>query len=83
MAAADGWPRWTCAVQPGREHDLTAAQADPDLLPLIDTWVADGRPALADLGDEDIPDIVTLPIKTPRHGTLTADQRTRNRRHNA
>lgn len=59
MAAADGWPRWTCAVQPGREHDLTAAQADPDLLPLIDTWVADGRPALADLGDEDIPDIVT------------------------
>ena len=83
VAAPDGWPLWTSAVRPGREHDLTAAQADPDLLPLIDTWVTDGRPALADLGYEGIPDIVTLPSKTPRHGTLTADQRTRNRRHNA
>lgn len=31
-SAPDGWPLWTSGVRPGREHDTTAARADPDLL---------------------------------------------------
>jgi hypothetical protein len=29
VSAPDGWPLWTSEVRPGREHDLTAAKADP------------------------------------------------------
>ena len=32
VSAPDGWPLWTSPVRPGREHDTTAARADPDLL---------------------------------------------------
>ena len=43
VSAPDGWPLWTSDVRPGREHDTTAARADPDLLRLIAAWVGDGR----------------------------------------
>ena len=39
VSAPDGWPLWTSPVRPGREHDTTAARADPDLLTQITTWV--------------------------------------------
>src|SRR5215210_4284356 len=32
VSAPDGWPLWTSQMRPGREHDTTAARADPDLL---------------------------------------------------
>lgn len=35
VSAPDGWPLWTSNVRPGREHDTTAARADPALLTLI------------------------------------------------
>jgi hypothetical protein len=34
---------WTSPVRPGREHDTTAARADPDLLDDIATWGDDGH----------------------------------------
>lgn len=43
-------------MRPGREHDITAACADPDLLEAITAWTADGRPGLADLGYHGEPD---------------------------
>lgn len=43
LSAPDGWPLWTSDVRPGREHDTTAARADPDLLARIADWVGDGR----------------------------------------
>ena len=49
VAAPDGWPLWTSDVRPGREHDTTAARADPDLLTQIAAWVGDGQLGLADL----------------------------------
>jgi len=49
VSAPDGWPLWTFDVRSGREHDVTAARADPDLLARIADWVSDGQPALADL----------------------------------
>ena len=29
VSAPDGWPLWTSGVRPGREHDMSAARADP------------------------------------------------------
>lgn len=74
---------WTSDVRPGREHDTTAACADPDLLTLITTWVGDGHPSLADLGYEGEPDIFTIPIKKPKSQNLTVDQQTYNAVHGA
>src|SRR5512144_48424 len=48
VSAPDGWPLWTSDVRPGREHDMTAARADPDLLRLITEWVSDGQLSLTD-----------------------------------
>ena len=39
-------------MRPGREHDTTAARADPDLLTQLAAWVDDGQLGLADLGYE-------------------------------
>lgn len=36
VSAPDGWPLWTSGVRPGREHDTTAARADPDLLTQVE-----------------------------------------------
>lgn len=83
VSAPDGWPLWTSGVRPGREHDTTAARADPALLTQIATWVADGRPGLADLGYQGEPDIFTVPFKKPKGLQLTVDQQTYNAVHGA
>lgn len=83
VSAPDGWPLWTSDVRPGREHDTTAARADPDLLRLITMWVSDGHLTLADLGYEGEPDIFRVPFKKPKRGELTVDQQTYNAVHGA
>jgi hypothetical protein len=83
VSAPDGWPLWTSGVRPGREHDMTAARADPDLLRLITEWVSDGQMSLADLGYEGAPEIFKIPFKKPKGGTLTEDQQAFNAVHSA
>ena len=83
ISAPDGWPLWTSDVRPGREHDTTAARADPDLLDDLAAWVADGRLGLADLGYEGEADLLRIPIKKPTDGELTADQQAYNAIHGA
>ena len=83
VSAPDGWPLWTSQVRPGREHDMTAARTDPDLVAMITTWVADGRPGLADLGYEGEPTVFTIPVKKPRDTGLTVDQQSFNAVHGA
>jgi hypothetical protein len=83
VSAPDGWPLWTSEVRPGREHDTTAARADPDLLTLIAAWVGDGQLSLADLGYEGEPDIFKVPFKKPKDGELTIDQQAYNAVHGA
>jgi hypothetical protein len=81
LSAPDGWPLWTSQVRPGREHDTTAARADPDLLARIGDWVSDGQLSLADLGYEGEPDLFRIPVKKPQGGELTIDQQTYNTLH--
>jgi hypothetical protein len=81
VSAPDGWPLWTSGVRPGREHDTTAARADPDLLVRIADWVSDGQLSLADLGYEGEPDLFQIPVKKPTGGELTVDQQTYNAVH--
>jgi hypothetical protein len=83
VSAPDGWPLWTSPVRPGREHDTTAARADPDLLTQIAAWVADGQLGLADLGYEGEADTLMIPIKKPAGGELTPDQQAYNAVHGA
>ncbi|MGH3623133.1 MAG: HARBI1 family protein, partial [Sciscionella sp.] len=83
VSAPDGWPLWTSQVRPGREHDTTAARADPDLLARIADWVSDGRTSLADLGYEGEPEIFRIPVKKPTGAELTVDQQTYNAVHGA
>jgi DDE superfamily endonuclease len=83
VSAPDGWPLWTSDVRPGREHDITAARTDPDLVAVIAAWAADGRPGLADLGYEGEPDVLTIPHKKPKNTDLTVDQQTFNAVHGA
>jgi DDE superfamily endonuclease len=83
VSAPDGWPLWTGQVRPGREHDLSAARADPDLLALIAEWVSDGQLTLADLGYEGEPEIFKVPFKKPKGGQLTLDQQAFNAVHGA
>ena len=83
VSAPDGWPLWTLDGQPGREHDITAARADPDLLAAVAAWVTDNRPGLADLGYEGETGIFTIPHKKPKTGRFTIDQQTFNTVHEA
>jgi DDE superfamily endonuclease len=83
VSAPDGWPLWTSPVRPGREHDTTAARADPDLLTQITTWVDDGQLGLADLGYEGEADLLRIPIKKPIGGGLSPDQQAYNAVHGA
>lgn len=83
VSAPDGWPLWTSGVRPGREHDTSAAQADPDLLARITDWISDGAHALADLGYEGEPDTFTIPFKKPTNEELTVDQQAHNAIHGA
>ncbi len=83
VSAPDGWPLWVSDVRPGREHDTTAARADPDLLEKIRAWVDDGRLGLADLGYEGEAELLRIPIKKPAGGVLTVDQQAFNAVHGA
>lgn len=83
VSAPDGWPLWTSHVRPGREHDTSAARADPDLLARIADWSNDGSHALADLGYEGEPETFTIPIKKPKDANLTVDQQAYNAIHGA
>lgn len=83
VSAPDGWPLWTSDVRPGREHDTSAARADPGLLARITDWVSDGALALADLGYEGEPATFTIPVKKPNHGQLTIDEQSYNALHSA
>ncbi|MGH3481513.1 MAG: transposase family protein [Nocardioidaceae bacterium] len=83
VSAPDGWPLWVSDVRPGREHDTTAARADPELLARITDWISDGARALADLGYEGEPDTFTIPFKKPKDGELTIDQQSYNAVHGA
>src|SRR5213593_3575096 len=68
VSAPDGWPLWTSDVRPGREHDTSAARADPDLLARITDWIGDGAPALADLGYEGEPEASRSRSRDPNVG---------------
>jgi len=83
VSAPDGWPLWTSDVRPGREHDISAARADPELLAAITAWISHGAPALADLGYEGEPETFTIPVKKPTGGQLTLDQQAYNAVHGA
>jgi DDE superfamily endonuclease len=83
LSAPDGWPLWTSDVRPGREHDTTAARADPVLLQRILDWVQDGGLALADLGYQGEAHLFRLPAKKPTGGELTEDQQAYNAIHSA
>jgi hypothetical protein len=58
-------------VRPGREHDLTAANADPHLLELIALCVSDGQMSLAGLAYEGEPETFKVPFKKPKGGQLS------------
>jgi len=83
LSAPDGWPLWTSGVRPGREHDSTAARADPVLLQQITEWVQDGGLALADLGYQGEAHLFRLPAKKPKGGELTEAQQAYNGLHSA
>lgn len=83
VSAPDGWPLWTSGVRPGREHDTTAARADPVLLQRIREWVEDGGVALADLGYEGEAGLLRIPIKKTKGSELSVDQQSYNAVHGA
>jgi hypothetical protein len=67
VTAPDGWPLWTCAVRPGREHDTTRARVHDgplDRLDRLDQWTDAEHTVLADLGYEGQSSRLTCPIKT-------------------
>ncbi len=72
---------WTSGVRPGREHDTSAARADPDLLSRITDWTSNERRALADLGYEGESGTFVVPFKKPNDGKLTVDQQSFNALH--
>jgi hypothetical protein len=81
ITAPDGWPMWTSAVRPGREHDTTALRAHPEILPALATWIAENRPALGDLGYEGEARTITVAFKKPKGGQLTDEQTVHNKTH--
>src|SRR4051794_5390769 len=83
IAAPDGWPLWTSAVRPGREHDTTALRTHAEALPLLAEWTDQGHAVLADLGYEGERTALTTPIKKTSDALLTDDQRTVNLLHAA
>lgn len=75
----DGWPLWTSQVRPGREHDTTCAKAAPDLLPSLEALAVDaGLLTLTDLGYENLSPALRHPVKKPKGGDFTDDQRAFN-----
>ncbi|NAE18357.1 HARBI1 family protein, partial [Enterococcus hirae] len=91
VTAPDGWPLWVSDVRPGREHDVTAARTDPELLAAVDAWCDEHHKVLADLGYEGERERMVVPVKAGTNGKnragkpieLTDDQRCRNALHSA
>jgi hypothetical protein len=83
VTTPDGWPIWTSAVRPGREHDTTALRAHAEVLPLLAEWTDTAHAVLADLGYEGEQAALTIPVKRVADRTLTANQRTVNALHAA
>jgi hypothetical protein len=77
----DGWPIWTSAVRPGREHDTTAVRTHTEILPALTAASGDLR-TLGDLGYEGEADTITVAFKTPKNGRLTLVQQQLNLAHN-
>lgn len=82
ITTPDGWPLWNSQVRPGREHDATAMRAQPEILAALDLWIAEGLPALGDLGYEGESGTVTVGFKKPKGGALTDEQKEHNKAHN-
>jgi DDE superfamily endonuclease len=84
VTAPDGWPLWTSDVRPGREHDTTAMRKHAQIRPAFTAWTVDAEhPVLADLGYEGESGLVTVAVKKPAGGALTAEQVAANKAHNA
>jgi hypothetical protein len=83
VTAPDGWPIWTSAVRPGREHDTTCARTHPDLLPALDAWRDATHAVLADLGYEAEREQVTCPVKKITGRGLSEGQASVNALHSA
>jgi hypothetical protein len=81
ISAPDGWPIWTSAVRPGREHDTTAVRTHTEILPALTEVIDDLRP-LGDLGYEGESDTITVAFKKPKDGQLTGLQQQFNKAHN-
>lgn len=65
-------------VRPGREHDTTCARAHGLVDALNRLAATRGIPTLTDLGYENAADGLRHPVKKPKGGELTEEQRTLN-----
>jgi hypothetical protein len=83
ITTPDGWPIWTSAVRPGREHDTTALRAHAEVLPALGEWTDEGHAVLGDLGYEGEQAALTTPVKKIAGQPLTDDQRCVNLLHAA
>src|SRR3954454_1417836 len=83
ITVPDGWPIWTSAVRPGREHDTTALRAHAEALPTLAEWTDEVHAVLGDRGYEGERTALTTPIKKVAGHPLTDDQRCVNLLHAA
>ena len=82
ITAPDGWPLWTSAVRPGREHDTTALREHVEVLPLLQIWTEQAGRVLGDLGYEGEAGTITVGFKKPAGGKLSRIQKMYNKVHN-
>lgn len=78
ISAPDGWPIWVSGVRPGREHDMTCARIH-GLLEVLTAVAGQGLLTLADLGYEGALEGFRIPIKKPKGGELTENQKIFNK----
>lgn len=66
-------------MRPGREHDTTCAKAAPGLLPALEEAATSSNLlTLTDLGYENLSLAIRHPLKKPKGGDLTIEQKTYN-----
>jgi hypothetical protein len=79
LSDPEGWPLWTSQVRPGREHDTTCAKAADGLLAMLEQAATEqGMLTLTDLGYENLSPALRHPVKKPKGGELTIEQKTYN-----
>jgi hypothetical protein len=79
LSDPEGWPLWTSPVRPGREHDTTCAKAADGLLAILEqTATEQGLLTLTDLGYENLSPALRHPVKKPKGGELTIEQKAYN-----